>query len=36
MLPPGTKICAMLKADAYGHGAAIVADTLCNRNAKPP
>ena len=27
---PGTKICAIVKADAYGHGAAIVADALCN------
>ena len=25
-----TKICAILKADAYGHDAGIVADTLCN------
>src|SRR3954462_9742823 len=24
------KICAVVKADAYGHGAAIVVDTLCN------
>ena len=24
------KICAIVKADAYGHGAATVADTLCN------
>ena len=29
-LSPNTKICAMLKADAYGHGAKIVADTLTN------
>src|SRR5438067_1458532 len=29
-LAPGTKICAVIKADAYGHGAAIVADALCN------
>src|SRR5438105_10594978 len=29
-LSPSTKICAMLKADAYGHGAKIVADTLTN------
>jgi alanine racemase len=29
-LPEGTKICAMVKADAYGHDAAIVADTLTN------
>ena len=27
------RICAILKADAYGHGAAIVADTLCNLSA---
>ena len=27
---PQTRVCAILKADAYGHGAAIVADTLCN------
>lgn len=27
---PQTKICAILKADAYGHGAALVADALCN------
>lgn len=26
----GVKICAMIKADAYGHGADIVADTLAN------
>jgi len=26
----GVKVCAILKADAYGHGAAIVADTLSN------
>ena len=29
-LDPSTRICAILKADAYGHGADIVADTLCN------
>lgn len=29
-LPETTKLCAVIKADAYGHGAAIVADTLCN------
>lgn len=29
-LAPGTRICAMVKADAYGHGAQIVADTLSN------
>jgi alanine racemase len=29
-LHPNTKICAMVKADAYGHGADIVIDTLCN------
>lgn len=27
---PGTRVCAILKADAYGHGAWIVADALCN------
>lgn len=27
---PGTRLCAILKADAYGHGATIVADALCN------
>jgi alanine racemase len=27
---PATKICAIVKADAYGHGAGIVADALCN------
>ena len=27
---PGTRLCAILKADAYGHGAWIVADALCN------
>jgi alanine racemase len=27
---PGVKICAMVKADAYGHGVDIVADTLAN------
>ena len=25
-----TRICAIIKADAYGHGAAVVADALCN------
>ena len=29
-LLPETKLCAVLKADAYGHGAALVADALCN------
>lgn len=29
-IPSGTKVCAMLKADAYGHGADIVIDTLSN------
>src|SRR5215207_3724918 len=29
-LPAGTKLCAMIKADAYGHGAQLVADALCN------
>jgi len=27
---PRTRVCAIIKADAYGHGAAIVADALCN------
>src|SRR3954462_10345930 len=30
---PGVKICAVVKADAYGHGAEIVADALCNFSA---
>lgn len=29
-LLPGTKVCAMVKADAYGHGADLVCDALCN------
>jgi alanine racemase len=29
-IAPGTRICAILKAEAYGHGAGIVADALCN------
>src|SRR5688572_9769532 len=29
-MPAGTKLCAMIKADAYGHGAALIADALCN------
>lgn len=29
-LRPGTRLCAVVKADAYGHDAHIVADTLCN------
>lgn len=33
-LRPGTRLCAMVKADAYGHDAAIVADTLTNFSAK--
>src|SRR5437763_11262563 len=28
-LRPGTKVCAMIKADAYGHGANLLVDTLC-------
>jgi len=32
-LSPGVKICAVVKADAYGHGAEIVVDTLCNSRA---
>ena len=27
---PAVSVCAVIKADAYGHGAAIIADTLCN------
>ena len=26
----GPRVCAIVKADGYGHGAALVADTLCN------
>src|SRR5208337_1599917 len=36
---PDVKICAVVKADAYGHGADIVVDTLCNfsnSEAEPP
>jgi alanine racemase len=29
-IAPGVKICAVVKADAYGHDADIVVDTLCN------
>ncbi|HMO26212.1 MAG TPA: alanine racemase [Tepidisphaeraceae bacterium] len=29
-LAPTTRVCAMVKADAYGHSAGIVADTLAN------
>jgi alanine racemase len=29
-LSPAVRLCAMIKADAYGHGALIAADTLCN------
>ena len=29
-LAPRTRVCAIIKADAYGHGGSIVADTLCN------
>ena len=32
-VPQGTRICAILKADAYGHDAWIVADALCNFSA---
>lgn len=38
-LAPGVKICAVIKADAYGHGARIVADALLNwahREMEPP
>ena len=27
---PRVRVCAIVKADAYGHGAAVVADALCN------
>ena len=27
---PRTRICAIIKADAYGHGSTLVADALCN------
>src|SRR4051812_14283026 len=27
---PDTKICAIIKADAYGQGASLVVDELCN------
>src|SRR3982750_1466802 len=30
MIPAATRICAIVKADAYGHGGALVADALCN------
>jgi alanine racemase len=29
-MKPGTRICAVVKADAYGHGADVVVDALCN------
>src|SRR3954452_14085513 len=29
-IAPGVKVCAVVKTDAYGHGAAILVDTLCN------
>ncbi|HZL35044.1 MAG TPA: alanine racemase [Tepidisphaeraceae bacterium] len=39
-LDDAVRICAIVKADAYGHGAGIVADTLCNFSAdgslRPP
>jgi alanine racemase len=36
---PGVKICAVVKADAYGHDADILVDTLCNftnNDTEPP
>lgn len=40
VLAPGVRMCAVIKADAYGHGAAVAADTLCNfcndGSGKPP
>ncbi|MGA3068489.1 MAG: alanine racemase [Tepidisphaeraceae bacterium] len=38
-IAPHVKICAVVKADAYGHGAELVVDTLCNfssTDAEPP
>jgi alanine racemase len=34
-LGEGVRICAIIKADAYGHDARIVADTLCNFGSDP-
>ena len=34
-LPPHTRLCAVIKADAYGHSAAIVADALTNFSSGP-
>ncbi len=31
MLAPGTKVCAVIKTDGYGHGAAVLADVLEKR-----
>jgi len=39
MIAPEVKICAVVKADAYGHDADLVVDTLCNfaiGDAEPP
>ncbi len=33
--PAPARICAVLRADAYGHGAALVADALCNFSDEP-
>src|SRR5688500_10037309 len=33
---PAVRLCAILKADAYGHGAAVVADALCNFTTSAP
>src|SRR5688500_9599380 len=33
-LRPGTRLCAMVKADAYGHDAGLVADTLTHFSAE--
>ena len=35
-LMSGVKLCAMIKADAYGHGATIVADALANLSDADP
>ncbi|MDP9172523.1 MAG: alanine racemase [Planctomycetota bacterium] len=39
VIRPEVKICAVVKADAYGHGADLVVDTFCNfsnSDAEPP
>lgn len=34
-VPPGTKLCAVVKADGYGHGAELVVDALANFSTHP-